>query len=118
MRVSHPQNNDAEAMLQLNFESLFQATSQPEITFELIKNSDVHALVELSVAARHQEIANGEIWFQIEHGFQRGKNLYHLSSEELVKLKWAFDHKIKQGTPVFHEILSCLLREDLPTMKK
>ena len=43
---------------------------------------------------------------------------YRLSKEELVKLKWAFDGKVKQGTPIFHEILSSLLREDLPTMSK
>jgi hypothetical protein len=49
--------------------------------------------------------------------------LYLLSSEELIKLKWAFDGLNKQespvkkqGTPQFHEILSSLLREDLPKM--
>ena len=41
-----------------------------------------------------------------------------MSSEELLKLKWAFDGKQKQGTPVFHDVLSSLLREDLPTLDK
>jgi len=43
-----------------------------------------------------------EIWYQIEDKLGRGKKLYLLSSEELVKLKWAFDNKNKQGTPIFH----------------
>lgn len=70
------------------------------------------------MAARWQGLEDKEIWYWIEEGLQRGKKLYLLSSEELLKLKWAFDGEPKQGTPLFHEILASLLREDLPTLDK
>lgn len=73
-------------------------------------SSDVHQLVQLSLAARGQGVEDKVLWYAIESGFQRGKKLYLLSTEELVRLKWAFDGKTKQGTPIFHDILSSLLR--------
>lgn len=76
----------------------------------------MHGLVQISLAARKQGVSDRGVWFAIEEGLGRGKKLYLLSSEELVWLKWAFDGQQKQGTPVFHDILSSLLREDLPQM--
>ena len=104
MRVTHPQNNDAESILQGHFEAFFQGNfgEEIEITEEKIRNSDVRQLVELSILARRQELEDKELWFKIEEGLGRGKKLYLLNSEELVKLKWAFDNKVKQGTPIFH----------------
>jgi hypothetical protein len=46
----------------------------------------------------------------------RGNKLYLLSPEELIKLKYAFDGHVKYGTPLFHEILASLLKEDIPKM--
>lgn len=69
---------------------------------ESVLNSDVHQLVQLTLAARNQGVEDMALWYAIENGFQRGKKLYLLSPEELVRLKWAFDGKLKQGTPVFH----------------
>jgi hypothetical protein len=117
MRVTHPHNLDAEADLQGLFDPFF-GTGTPELlAVEAVRGSEVHQLVEAAVAARRQEGTEGELWFAIEEGFKRGKALYLLSSEELVRLKWAFEGQGgKQGTPQFHEILSALLRGDLPTM--
>ena len=120
MQVSHPHNNDVETTLQSSFLSFFESTHQQEVTREAVENrsDDVHKLVELSVAARHQNVEDGEIWFQIEAALGRGRKLYLLSPEELIRLKWAFDNRTKYGTPTFHEILADLLREDLPKLSK
>lgn len=119
MQVSHPHNQDVEPALQTTFLPFF-ASSQQQVTREAVENrsNDVHRLVELAVAARHQEVADGEIWFQIESALGRGRKLYLLSSEELIRLKWAFDNRTKYGTPAFHEVLADLLREDVPKLSK
>jgi hypothetical protein len=47
-------------------------------------------------------MSDGEIWFAIERRFDRGHKLHLLDSDELIKLKYAFDGLQKYGTPIFH----------------
>lgn len=68
----------------------------------------------MSVKARHEDISDGTIWFAIEEKLDRGHKLHLLTPQQLIKLKFAFDGHKKQGTPLFHEILSSLIREDIP----
>ena len=65
MSVSHPQNNEAEPLLQKYYEPFFNSKIESEVTLDLVKSSDIHQLVEISVAARNQGNMDGQIWFQI-----------------------------------------------------
>ena len=66
--------------------------------------------------ARHDGVSDGTIWFAIEEKLERGHKLHHLNPQQLIKLKYAFDGHAKQGTPLFHEILASLLKEDVPKL--
>jgi len=96
----------------------FTSTFINEINFEVIESSDLHQLVEICLKARESGISDGGIWFAIEKRFDRGHKLNLLNSDELIKLKYAFDGLQKYGTPIFHEILGALLQEDAPKLNK
>ncbi len=56
----------------------------------------------MSLKARHDDISDGTVWFNMEEKLERGRKLYLLTPQQLIKLKYAFDSHHRQGTPIFH----------------
>lgn len=116
MSVSHPQNRDFIAIHDAIYSQFFTSAFTQEVTQEVVEKANLHELVEISLKARKEGQLDGSLFFAIETRFDRGHKLHLLNSDELIKLKYAFDEHQKYGTPIFHEILSSLLREDVPKM--
>ena len=115
MAVTHPQRLDLEPALDAAYSPYFATSYSQEVTPEAVEGCSNEEVAELCLKAR-QDGAPGEVWFAIEERLARGNKLYLLTSEQLIKLKYAFEGHVKAGTPLFHEILSSLLSEDIPKM--
>ena len=94
----------------------FATSYSLEITFEAIESCSNEEIAELCLKAR-QDGAPGEIWFAIEERLARGNKLYLLTSEQLLKMKYAFEGHSKAGTPGFGtSIRSLELAISLPSI--